>query len=114
MMYGKVAVLLFLVCAIVSNHQVNGVCTFAQKKSILRYCKTYLIVQHPVVPPSYMRQCCKSVKKVPNMDMECILGLCTNKEKKTILEDNLLKLKDHCSLDDLPPPPSPPSHQQMM
>ncbi|CAL4896188.1 unnamed protein product [Urochloa decumbens] len=99
-----VAILLVVVCAFVCNHRADAACTLEQKNEILKNCMVYLQSPWLVrgVPPWYTTNCCISVKKVPDMDMQCIWNLCTQAEKKTILEESLLKLKGHCSLWDTP------------
>ncbi|CAL4910807.1 unnamed protein product [Urochloa decumbens] len=109
-----VAVLLVVVCAFVCNHQAaDAACTLEQKKEILSNCMLYL--EAPWlgrgVPPWYTTRCCVSVKKVPGMDMQCILNLCTEADKKAIVEQSLLKLKGHCSIwHTLPAAGRPHSH----
>jgi hypothetical protein len=93
-------VLVVVLCAIVSNHRADAVCTIHQKSEILTNCWLYLEGPHlrKGVPPWYTTRCCNSVKRVPDMDMRCILNLCTQAEKGRMVTDSLLKLKGHCSL----------------
>ncbi|TVU50971.1 hypothetical protein EJB05_02370, partial [Eragrostis curvula] len=109
-MYTKWAILL-LVCAIICNHHVDGECTIDQKKTVLRHCKPCLYTQHPKVSAVDMEVCCFWVRMVPNRDMNCILNLCTRKEKEAIVVNNLLELEQTCIMDHVPPTAATPPHR---
>jgi hypothetical protein len=72
--------IVLLVWSITFSHQVHGKCTMHDKEAIFRDCEKYFETEYPSVSPSYVTNCCKTVERVPNMDMVFVLKLCTKKE----------------------------------
>ncbi|KAL6885544.1 hypothetical protein ACP4OV_010323 [Aristida adscensionis] len=106
----KVAILLLLVLAIICLHQVAGDCTKDQKDLILQKCKGYVMNRdnRHIIEPSNGSLCCKEVRKVPEMDMKCIVDLLTPLEKTKYNGTRILSLEQPCKVTDTTTPPSPP------
>jgi hypothetical protein len=102
--------IVLLVWSITFSHQVHGKCTMHDKEAIFRDCEKYFETEYPSVSPSYVTNCCKTVERVPNMDMVFVLKLCTKKEIGHMVVKKFVDLEDHCKLEWLLPPPafSPP------
>ncbi|CAL5032410.1 unnamed protein product [Urochloa decumbens] len=118
-MYKRLAVL-FLACAVISNHKVNGdtdgLLILGRKVAIFRACMAYLVAEHPSVPPAYMKKCCEVVTMKPKIDMQTILNYCNKNERENLRMQNLLRLQPFCEMHHYPPPAArrphpPPSHQ---
>ncbi|CAL4992628.1 unnamed protein product [Urochloa decumbens] len=92
------AVLLLLVCAVISPHHVTAVCTDAQKAAILQDCKFYIrsASGRPGNIPAHKSVCCDRVRDVPDRDMQCIYDRCTNAEKAQNVQQRILSLKEFC------------------
>jgi len=84
MLPAKVPIIFLLVCAIAfSLGQIGaGDCTIDQRDKITQDCREYIKLKGPVTAPSYDDECCVAIRAVPNLDMECIIRLLSNKQKK--------------------------------
>nr|TKV99967.1 hypothetical protein SEVIR_8G078800v2 [Setaria viridis] len=99
-----VAILLLLVvCAVVSPHPVIGGkkrlrCDENDKKHILKDCGHYTKKHgHSNERPATHSSCCAAVHTVPDDDMQCIVDLLTDAEKKEHEKDAILALQDACA-----------------
>ena len=106
MLPAKLALLFVLVCATMSLDPVaaNGPCTEQQKADIVLHCREYIKKKGPVTAPSYLDECCVSVRAVPGRDMECIIRLLSNKQKKKYDETKIRRFHHLCELENVPPP----------
>ena len=102
----KLALLFVLVCATMSLDPVaaNGPCTEQQKADIVLHCREYIKKKGPVTAPSYLDECCVAVRAVPGRDMECIIRLLSNKQKKKYDETKIRRFHHLCELENVPPP----------
>ncbi|KAF8730881.1 hypothetical protein HU200_016753 [Digitaria exilis] len=94
----KPVFLFLLLCTIISLDPVaaDGTCTEEQKANIVFHCREYIKKKGPVIPPSYLDECCVAVRAVPNRDMECIIRLLSNKQKKKYDETKIRRFHDLC------------------
>ncbi|KAF8730884.1 hypothetical protein HU200_016756 [Digitaria exilis] len=116
MFCGKLALFILLVYAITSPHLVNGgkqTCVKPQMKDkLLRTC--YPWIKHGFVryylPPN--SPCCAEVRKVRNMDMNCLALMLSPKDRETYDVDKIRGLQTRCQLHS--PPPSRRNKDQVM
>ncbi|OEL38772.1 hypothetical protein BAE44_0000210 [Dichanthelium oligosanthes] len=95
-MPGKI-VLLLVVFAIISPHQVMAECTREQKEAILVDCRKYLSRNaRTIVAPKTWSHCCRNVRVVPNKDMECIKRLRTTRDRMRFVETRIMNLAHLC------------------
>ncbi|KAF8730883.1 hypothetical protein HU200_016755 [Digitaria exilis] len=106
MFCGKLALFILLVYAITSPHLVNGVkqtCSKAQKVKLL--CTCYPWIKHGFVryylPPN--SPCCAEVRKVRNMDMNCVALMLSPKDRETYDVEKIRGLQTLCQLHSPPP-----------
>jgi hypothetical protein len=85
MLPAKVTFLFLLVCAVaflLGQIGAGEECTMDQRDKITQDCREYIKLKGPVTAPSYDDECCVAIRAVPNLDMECIIRLLSNKQKK--------------------------------
>lgn len=88
-----------LVWTITCHYQVHGKCTMHDKVTIFRDCEKYFETEYPSVSATYLTNCCKTVQNVSNMEMACVLKLCTKNEIDHMVVNNFLHLEHHCKLE---------------
>jgi hypothetical protein len=94
---GKGTLLLLAFAVVVCLGSVSGTaaaCTNTQKDSLLVSCNGS-IKKGKIGYPSKNSPCCKYVRVI---DMGCIFGLLTDKDKKQYNEYKIQNLRKHCSL----------------
>ena len=91
------ALLLLLVCAMVSLHPVVGGkrprCTEEDKDHVLKECGHYTRHGHPKELPPKHSPCCKAAE---SHDMQCIVDLLTNDERRDYEQAAIIALKQAC------------------
>ncbi|PAN41662.1 hypothetical protein PAHAL_8G060700 [Panicum hallii] len=107
----RVAALL-LVFAIICPPQVavHGHCTRAQKEAIMLDCASYILRDKPGGAPQPWSRCCRTVRKVPGMDMDCIVKLLKLKQQEAFGK-RIRDLEVLCAVYSSPPPPPSPHHK---
>ncbi|KAF8723561.1 hypothetical protein HU200_021514 [Digitaria exilis] len=96
----KVAILLFLVCEVIGPQPVAGkypTTTGTQKRKILYYCSSYIRYSDPRPTVEKDSKCCKCVRKVPNRNMDVIVALLTDNEKRSFSRDRIRNLQELCA-----------------
>lgn len=92
--------LMLIVCAIVFlQPRVMGkyqTCTSTKKKKMLMECRLFILEAESSV--SKDSPCCKAVRAVPNRNMQCVVSLLSDPEKKRFKEDKILSLQNLCEL----------------
>ncbi|CAN6362633.1 unnamed protein product [Urochloa humidicola] len=95
-----VAILLLVVCAMVSLHPViggkRGRCKDEDKKRVLTACGHYIKVGHPKESPAKHSPCCDAVHAVPGYDMQCIVDLLTQDERNKHEQASIMALQEAC------------------
>lgn len=86
----KVRTLLFVMCAMLFFHLASGTyptCTSKQKNEILVHCRKYIRKDLPIDVEHLDKnsECCEAVREVPNRNMDCIVALLTDSEKKAFV-----------------------------
>ena len=112
MMTKRVAALL-LVFAIICPPQVavHGHCTRAQKEAIIIHCASYIHRDKPTDAPQPWSRCCRTVREVPGMDMDCIVKLLKLVEQEAFGK-RIRDLEVLCVV--YSPPPSPHHNHQVI
>ena len=91
------ALLLLLVCAMVSLHPVVGGkrprCTEEDKAHVLKECGHYTKHGHPKELPPKHSDCCKAAE---GHDMQCIVDLLTNDERRDYEQAAIIALEEAC------------------
>ena len=107
----RVAALL-LVFAIICPPQVavHGHCTRAQKEAIIIDCAYYILRDKPGGAPQPWSRCCRTVREVPGMDMDCIVKLLKLVEQEAFGK-RIRDLEVLCVVHSPPPPSSHHNHQ---
>ncbi|CAL4988906.1 unnamed protein product [Urochloa decumbens] len=94
------AILLLVVCAMVSPHPVIGVkrgrCENEDKNRLLKACERFIKVGHAKESPHNHSPCCAAVHTVPGHDMQCIVDLLTEKERKEHEQASIMVLQEAC------------------
>lgn len=106
---GKLATVIFLLYATTYPQLVTSECTEHQKNMILWKCTSWIGIPSRIDYPNYNSRCCKAVRDVPDLDLNCIALRLMPQEWKTYKVQKLLALKEPCSVKSSPPPP-PPRH----
>ncbi|AQK41694.1 hypothetical protein Zm00014a_028983 [Zea mays] len=88
-------VFLIVYCAVtfsLGQIAVGEACTVDQRDKITTDCREFIKLKGPVTAPSYTDDCCVAIRAVPNLDMECIIRLLSNKQKKKYDVDKIRRL----------------------
>jgi len=93
------ALLLLLVCTMVSPHPVVGGnkrprCTEEDKAHVLKECGHYTKHGHPKELPPKHSDCCKAAE---GHDMQCIVDLLTEDERRDYEQAALIALRNACN-----------------
>lgn len=98
----KVETLLtFLVCAMLFVHLVSGkypTCSSTQKNKIPQDCERFIRMRRPIKISLTGKNslCCESVRAVPNRNMNCVVALLSEHDKKQVDHERILRLNDAC------------------
>ncbi|KAF8730862.1 hypothetical protein HU200_016732 [Digitaria exilis] len=74
----------------------------------MKACYRYILTSSPGGAPQIWSSCCRSVRSVPNSDMDCIVDLLKVREQH-LYGKRIRDLKLICAVSS--PPPAPHNHQ---